>query len=52
MSDTPSYLSARSGWTLTILLTIAYIFSYIDRSILGCISNDNSPPVITVGRSQ
>ncbi len=35
MSETPSYPTARSGWTLTILLTVAYIFSYIDRSILG-----------------
>ena len=35
MTDTPVYPSARSGWMLTILLTIAYIFSYIDRSILG-----------------
>ena len=35
MIEAPTYPSARSGWTLTILLTIAYIFSYIDRSILG-----------------
>ncbi len=34
-SQPRNYPSARSGWTLTILLTIAYIFSYIDRSILG-----------------
>jgi MFS family permease len=35
MNQAQAYPSARSGWTLTILLTIAYIFSYIDRSILG-----------------
>ena len=26
---------ARHGWTLTILLTLAYILSYVDRSIIG-----------------
>lgn len=35
MTDPVPYPSARAGWTLTILLTVAYIFSYIDRSILG-----------------
>lgn len=25
----------RAGWTMTILLTLAYILSYVDRSILG-----------------
>jgi MFS family permease len=35
MTDPVPYPSTRAGWTLTILLTIAYIFSYIDRSILG-----------------
>lgn len=35
MSVPSTYPSPRAGWTLTILLTIAYIFSYIDRSILG-----------------
>ena len=29
------YPSARAGWTLTVMLTIAYIFSYLDRNILG-----------------
>ncbi len=29
------YPSSRRGWTLVILLTIAYVFSYIDRSILS-----------------
>lgn len=29
------YPSSRSGWALTILLTLAYILSYVDRSILG-----------------
>jgi len=29
------YPSARHGWSLTILLTLAYILSYVDRSILG-----------------
>lgn len=27
--------SSRSGWTLTILLTLAYVLSYVDRAILG-----------------
>ena len=31
----PAYPAPRTAWTLTILLTIAYILSYIDRSILG-----------------
>jgi MFS family permease len=35
MSEVPNYPSTRAGWTLTVLLTVAYIFSYIDRSILG-----------------
>ena len=35
MSDQGPYPSPRTGWTLTGLLTLAYIFSYIDRSILG-----------------
>ena len=29
------YPTRQAGWTLTILLTIAYIFSYLDRNILG-----------------
>ena len=29
------YPPARAGWALTILLTITYILSYVDRSILG-----------------
>ncbi|MFN8920028.1 MAG: MFS transporter [Hyphomonadaceae bacterium] len=29
------YPTARAGWTLTVMLTIAYIFSYLDRNILG-----------------
>ena len=32
MKDWPG---ARHGWTLTILLTLAYILSYVDRSIIG-----------------
>jgi len=28
------YPTARAGWTLTVMLTIAYIFSYLDRNIL------------------
>jgi MFS family permease len=30
-----TYPSVRAGWSLTVLLTIAYILSYVDRSILG-----------------
>ena len=30
-----TYPAARTGWTLVILLTIAYMFSFIDRYILG-----------------
>ena len=30
-----TYPSPLRGWTLTILLTLAYILSYVDRSILG-----------------
>jgi MFS family permease len=30
-----AYPSSRHGWSLTLLLTIAYILSYVDRSILG-----------------
>jgi MFS family permease len=29
------YPSARAAWSLVALLTVAYIFSYIDRAILG-----------------
>ena len=29
------YPPARAGWALTILLTLTYILSYVDRSILG-----------------
>lgn len=39
MSDSASsqtgYPSAKAGWFLVIMLTIAYIFSFIDRYILG-----------------
>lgn len=31
----PPYPSAKAGWGLVALLTIAYIFSFIDRYILG-----------------
>ncbi len=34
MSDYPS---AARGWALTLLLTLAYVLSYIDRSILGAL---------------
>ena len=30
-----SYPSPRTAWTLTLLLTVAYIFSFVDRYILG-----------------
>ena len=30
-----AYPPPKTGWALTGLLTLAYIFSYIDRSILG-----------------
>lgn len=30
-----SYPTARAGWTLVALLTLAYVFSFIDRYILG-----------------
>jgi MFS family permease len=33
MSD--GYPTARAGWTLTVMLTVAYVFSYLDRNILG-----------------
>ena len=29
------YPTARAGWTLTVMLTVAYVFSYLDRNILG-----------------
>jgi len=40
MSDTTTpeskpYPSAIAGWTLVLLLTLAYIFSFVDRYILG-----------------
>jgi MFS family permease len=35
MNEEARFPSARTGWALTALLTLAYIFSYIDRSILG-----------------
>jgi len=31
----PSYPGSKSAWTMVVLLTIAYVFSYIDRSILS-----------------
>jgi MFS family permease len=31
------YPSALRGWTLTILLTLAYVFSFVDRSIIGAL---------------
>ena len=30
-----TYPSPLRGWSLTLLLTLAYILSYVDRSILG-----------------
>ena len=33
-ADKP-YPSAIAGWTLVVLLTLAYIFSFVDRYILG-----------------
>ena len=35
MTANKAYPSALRGWTLTLLLTLAYILSYVDRSILG-----------------
>lgn len=34
-SSSVPWPSARAGWTLVILLTVAYIFSFVDRYILG-----------------
>lgn len=36
MTDTP-YPRPATAWTMTVLLTIAYVISYIDRSILGAL---------------
>ena len=33
--NTTAWPAPRSAWTMVILLTIAYVFSYVDRSILG-----------------
>lgn len=33
----PSYPSPAAAWTMVILLTLAYIVSYLDRSILGAL---------------
>ncbi len=33
--QTPPWPSPRAGWTLVVLLTLAYIFSFVDRYILG-----------------
>lgn len=33
--DSKAYPSATAGWFLVIMLTIAYIFSFVDRYILG-----------------
>lgn len=33
--DEPPYPSAAAGWLLVVFLTIAYIFSFVDRYILG-----------------
>ena len=33
--DATPYPSAAAGWFLVIMLTIAYIFSFVDRYILG-----------------
>lgn len=30
-----SYPRSRTAWTMTVLLTVAYILSYVDRAILG-----------------
>lgn len=37
MTDDAPYPSAARGWALTLLLTLAYVLSYIDRSILGAL---------------
>ncbi|WP_298308585.1 MFS transporter [uncultured Erythrobacter sp.] len=34
-SETKAYPSAAAGWLLVLLLTLAYIFSFVDRYILG-----------------
>jgi MFS family permease len=34
-AENKAYPSARRGWFLVVMLTLAYVFSYIDRSILG-----------------
>ena len=34
-ADPEPYPSAAAGWFLVVMFTIAYIFSYVDRSILG-----------------
>ena len=34
--DTP-YPSPAMAWTMVVLLTLAYIISYLDRSILGAL---------------
>lgn len=36
-SETAGYPDARYSWYVVILLTIAYIFSYIDRIVLGLV---------------
>ncbi|MEE4201588.1 MFS transporter [Erythrobacter sp.] len=33
--EAPRYPPARAGWSLVALLTLAYVFSFIDRYILG-----------------
>jgi MFS family permease len=37
MTDDAPYPSVARGWALTLLLTLAYVLSYIDRSILGAL---------------
>jgi MFS family permease len=35
MSESKPYPSAAAGWFLVVMLTIAYIFSFVDRYMLG-----------------
>ena len=34
--DTP-YPKPATAWTMVVLLTLAYVLSYVDRSILGAL---------------
>ncbi len=37
-ADGRDYPSARTSWTMVVLLTVAYIFSYVDRYILSLLA--------------